>query len=259
MSFKTLVRLTLTVVFLTLTACQGMAKPHAVEPAFEAELETDVADDVTSEATAIPPAPEPTASPPPPESELKTDFLEELLPIEFSSATGQFSLRQPAGWVIEEDEKGLGLVMANSEAALTRFKTGQVESGEFVLNIGFIPAAWFERNGIELGTTPDVFLQSIMPLLRPSEDNVESPAVSDSELVSLSDGIEAGLLTISDDKREGRLIVFEATDRVFVFITASGYPGEVEDFQEMALAIAANIEYTGSAEDLSNDFFSSGN
>lgn len=263
MNVKTVALLALTGVFLALTACHAMVKPNVTELASEAELETDPADDVSSGATKIPPIPEPTPTAPLPEAaptaELKTDLLADSLPIEFRSATDQYNLRHPAGWVIEEDEKGLGLVMANSEAALTRFKTGQVEPDDFVLNIAFIPDLWFEGQGIELGTTPDVFLQSIMPLLRPSGDDADSPAVSDSELVPLSDEVEAGLLAVSDDEREGRLIVFEATDGVFIFITASGYPGEVKDFQEMALAIAANMEYTGSSKELGDAFFSSEN
>ena len=194
------------------------------------------------------------------EAELKADLIEEILSTEFSSATDQFSLRHPADWVVEEDAGANVLVMGNSEAALERFNAGQAEPGDFAMNIGFIPAAFFEEGAfaaldIQLRTTPDAFLQSIMPMLRLTGDNVEGTAVSEGELVSLSDDVEAGLLILSNEERDGIFIVFEAAGGVFAFVTAAGYPGEGGDLQEIASAIAATLDYTSSAEDLMVTFY----
>ena len=171
-----------------------------------------------------------------------------------------FSVAYPAGWIAFEHEDGIGLAIANSDAAMTRFGVGESVPGDLALNIGFIPAAWFamgewEDVGIQLEATPDVFLQSIMPMLRLTEAYAEGAVIRDSELVSLSDGVEAGLLTVSYGERVGMLIVFETTEGVFAFVNALGNPAEVEDFQKIALAVAASIEYTDSAENLRDSFF----
>jgi hypothetical protein len=187
-------------------------------------------------------------------------IMNDVSSAEFSSATDQYSLRYPADWLVEEDRENSVLVMANSEAALERFNSGEAEPGDFAIIIGFIPAAFFQRVefedlDIQLGTTPDAFLQSIMPMLRVTADYGERTVVSDSELVSLSDEVKAGLLTVTNEEREGMFIVFEAVEGVIAFVSAAGYPAEVVGFQEIAFDIAANIDYTGSAEDLAAAFF----
>ena len=190
----------------------------------------------------------------------RSTIMKKVLSTDFSSAAGQFNLKHPEDWVIEEDGKGIVLAMANSRAALDRFHASEAEPGDFAMNIGFIPAAFFERGefadlGIQLGAEPDVFLQSIMPMVRLIKDFAESAVVSASELVSLSDEVEAGLLTVSNDQREGMFIVFEAVEGVIAIVSAMGYPGEVDGFQKITFTIAANIEYTGSAQDLTAAFF----
>jgi hypothetical protein len=187
-------------------------------------------------------------------------ILEDFLSTEFSSATDQISLRHPVDWVVEEDGEGIVLVMANSRAALRRFHNGEAETGDFAMNIGFIPTSFFERRefadiDIQLGTVADAFLRSIMPMLRLTGDNTERTVVSASELVSLSDEVEAGLLTVTNEEREGMFIVFEVAEGVIAFVNTAGYPAEVVGFQEIAFDIAANIDYTGSAENLMTVFF----
>jgi hypothetical protein len=187
-------------------------------------------------------------------------IMNDVSSAEFSSATDQYSLRHPADWLVEEDRENSVLVMANSEAALERFNAGEVEPGDFAINIGFIPAGFFQRPefddlDIQLGTTPDAFLQSIMPMLRVTADYGEATVVSDSELVSLSDEVKAGLLTVTNEEREGMFIVFEAVEGVIAFVSAAGHPAEVVGFQEIAFDIAANIGYRGSSNDLAAAFF----
>ena len=190
----------------------------------------------------------------------KQMILNDVRSVEFSSATEQYSLRHPAEWLVDEDRENGVLVMANSEAALGRFNAGAADPGDFAMNIGFIPAAFFQRVefkdlDIQLGTTPDAFLQSIMPMLNLTGEYTERTVVSAGELVSLSDEVEVGLLTVTNEEREGMFIVFEAAGGVIAFVSAAGYPAEVVSFQEIAFDIAANIDYTGSAEDLAAAFF----
>jgi hypothetical protein len=188
--------------------------------------------------------------------------MEETISNEFNSATENFNLRHPPDWVVNEDREGYALVLANFDAALDRFKAGEVKPGDFVLTAGFVPVAFFER--LELAnlnsgvlSAPDSLLKLIMPLLRLTGDNMEDTIVSDSELVSLSDEVRAGQLIVSNEQREGLFIVFPVLDGVIAFVSAIAYPGELGGLQQIASAIAASIEFTGSSSDLMAAFWGS--
>ena len=142
--------------------------------------------------------------------------------------------------------------MANSEAALERYKTGgAVTAGDFVLNVGFLPFDLFEQRevkplGIQFEATPDVFLQSVLPVF-----NIKGDAVlSDVALVSINDDRDAGMLTVSEEGREGLILMFEAGDGVVAFISTIGFPGETADFQEVAYAVAAKVTFDSAHEAL---------
>ncbi|MCP4402882.1 MAG: hypothetical protein GY801_36970 [bacterium] len=166
---------------------------------------------------------------------------------EFTSATEQFSLRYPADWAAEEDVKGGVLAIANTEAALDRFNAGQVQSGDFTLNVGFVPAMFFELIGGRLGATPQSLLQSIMPVMRARSENT---AVSDIKVVSFAGEREAALVMVSDDRGEGAFMVFAAAEGVIAFMSAVGHPDEFEDFSDNALTVAATVEFNGDSEAL---------
>lgn len=85
---------------------------------------------------------QPTASPIPSEdvAEEPTNEANYVSTSEFVSATDLFSLKVPDGWSSEEILPGADFAMANSESALEHYKNGNaVESGDFVLNVGFLP------------------------------------------------------------------------------------------------------------------------
>ena len=174
---------------------------------------------------------------------------------EFVSSTELFSLYVPTGWSVEEVIPGADLVMANSEAALEHYRSeSALESGDLVLNIGFLPLALFQEQAlahldIQIEASPEVFLQSILPMFlvegKPAGD-VAGEAVS----VSLGDGREAGMLIFSKEGRDGLILVSKAGKDVFAFVSVTTYPGGMVEFQETAYQVAAGITYNGSGSDL---------
>jgi hypothetical protein len=174
---------------------------------------------------------------------------------EYISSTELFSLYIPSGWSTEEDISGADLLMANSEAALAHYHNGNtLESGELVLNVGFLPLALLQEKelshlGIQVEAPPDAFLQSLLPMFLLGNQPARE-AAGEVELVSLSDGRDAGLLSLSEDGREGSILVFPAGKDVFAFISATTYPGEMNGFQEITYAVAAGITYSGSQDEL---------
>ncbi|MEJ2263944.1 MAG: hypothetical protein P8X95_10895 [Anaerolineales bacterium] len=169
----------------------------------------------------------------------------------FVSSTELFSLYVPTGWSIEEVIPGADLVMANSDAALGRFTSdGIIESGDVVLNVGFLPLALLQEKelshlGFQYEASPDVFLQSLLPMFHLG-DKPAGSAAGDVMLVSLGDERDAGMLTFSEEKREGSILVFTAGNDVFAFISATTFPGGMGEFQEITYAVAAGIAYSGS-------------
>ena len=173
----------------------------------------------------------------------------------FVSSTELFKVYVPTGWKTEEVVSGADLIMANSEAALEHYQSNSaLESGELVLNIGFLPLSLFQEQAlahlkIQTEASPEVFLQSILPMFlvegEPAKD-VAGQAV----LVSLGDGREAGTLTFSKEGREGLILVFTAGKDVFAFVSAATYPGGLGEFQETVYKIAAGVAYDGSGSAL---------
>lgn len=170
----------------------------------------------------------------------------------FTSATELFSVGVPAGWSVEELLPGGALVMANSAAALERYNDGgAIEPGDLVLNIGFLPFVLLQQRelrplDIRFEATPDVFLRSLLPMFRRADD----AAFGDAELVSLSDGRDAGMLTVSDEGREGMILMFVAGDGVVAFVSTVGFPGGMGGFQDVAFTVAAEVVFSGAQEAL---------
>ena len=174
---------------------------------------------------------------------------------EFISTTDLFSVKVPIGWHTEEVVPGANIVMANTEAALERYDNDRaIESGDFVLNIGFLPMALFQEKELahlnfQFEASPDVFLQSLLPMFRIGNESAVNFA-EDVTQVSLNNGRDAGMLPLSEGNREGQILVFTVSDKVFGFVSASGFPGQMDDFEEIAYGIASNVTYSGDQEAL---------
>lgn len=174
---------------------------------------------------------------------------------EFVSSTNLFKLHVPTGWRTQEVIPGANLVMANSDSALARYRDGSnLDSGEIVLNIGFLPQALFQEKelshlGIQIEASPEVFLQSLIPMFLVGGKPAKN-AVGEATLVSLGDERDAGRLTFSDKEREGLILVFTAGKNVFAFISATTNPGGLQEVQEIIYAVAAGVAYNGSQDAL---------
>jgi len=174
---------------------------------------------------------------------------------EYVSSTELFRLYVPTGWKTQEVIPGSDVVVANTESALSHYRSeSALESGELVLNIGFLPLALFQEQAlahldIQIEASPDVFLQSILAMfLVGGEPAVD--AASESVLVSLVDGRDAGMLIFAKEGREGMLLVFKAGKDVFVFVSVITFPGGMVEFQDIAYEVAAGVTYDGSGSAL---------
>lgn len=174
---------------------------------------------------------------------------------EFVSSTKLFSLYVPTGWSAHEVIPGANLVMASTEAALDRYRNrNALESGELVLNVGFLPLALFQEKelshlGIQSDSSPDAFLQSLLPMFVVGDEPARNVA-GETALVTLGDGRDAGMLTFSREGREGMTLVFRAGKDVFAFISAATYPGGLSESQEIIYALATGVTYNGSQDAL---------
>lgn len=171
---------------------------------------------------------------------------------EYVSMTEFFKVNVPADWSSEELVPGGAFVMANSQAALDRFKgDSAVESGDFIINIGFLPYRLLETNELralnfQFDAPPDVFMQSLLPMFQIDEDLT----LSEPELISFGDGIEGGLMIVSDEGREGMVLMFLTGDRVLAMVSTVAHLGEMDQFKEIAYSIAAEVVFNGSQDAL---------
>lgn len=173
----------------------------------------------------------------------------------YVSSTELFRLYVPTDWKTQELIPGADLVMTNSEAALEHYRSeSALDSGDLVLNIGFLPMALFEEQAlahlkIQIEASPEVFLQSILPMFLVDGEQA-GDAAGEPVLVSLGDGREAGTLTFSKEGRDGLILVFKAGKDVFAFVSVTTNPGGMIEFQETVYEIAAGITYDGSGSAL---------
>jgi hypothetical protein len=174
---------------------------------------------------------------------------------EYVSSTDLFNLYVPTGWSTQEVIPGANLVMANNESTLISYhNANDLKSGELVMSIGFLPQAFLQEKelshlGIQIEASPEVFLKSLLPMFlvggKPARNTV-----GEATLVSLSDERDAGMLTFSEDEREGLILVFTAGKNVFAFISATTNPGGLQEVQEIIYAVAAGVAYNGSRDAL---------
>lgn len=169
----------------------------------------------------------------------------------YVSPTELFKLYVPTGWKTDEAIPGADLIMANSDVALEHYHSNSdLESGELVLNIGFLPLSLFQEQAlahldIQIEASPEVFLQSILPMFL-VEGEPAADVAGKAVLVSLGDGRDAGMLTFSKEGRDGLIMVFTAGKDVFAFVSAATYPGGLGEFQETVYKIVAGVAYDGS-------------
>ncbi len=175
--------------------------------------------------------------------------------MEFVSSTDLFNLYIPTGWSMEEVIPGADAIMANTSGALARYQDGSaIEMGDFVLNVGFLPLALLQEKelshlGIQFEASPDVLLQSLLPMFLVG-DKPAGNIAGEVTLISLSDDRDAGMLTFSEEGREGLILVFSTGRDVLAFISAASYPGGLNEFQEIIYAFAAGVTYNGSQDAL---------
>jgi hypothetical protein len=250
--YQRILLLPLVVAIVVLAACQRAEEIDEAAATLDAELQMTVRPEPSptpTEAAAEDPTEEPTEEAtqtvePTATVEPKISFadLEEVV-----SVTGFFAVKVPAGWSTEEAFPGGAFVMANSLAALDNFTSrGTVESGDLVLNIGFLPFELFRQRevvplNIQFGAPPDVFMQSVLPIFRAAGD----ADLSDVELVSISDERDAGMVTISEEGTEGFILMFTAGDEVVAVVSAVSSVGEMATLREDIFAIASEVTFSG--------------
>lgn len=241
------------VIFILITALSTLAGCSKLKQIEEAASTLDAKGEAMLHPT-------PTPDPPEPETEKPAEELNYVISTEFVSATEFFSVMAPNGWSIEEDLPGADLIMANSEAALDRFLSGSaVESGDFVIKIGFLPLALLQEKdlahlGFQFQSSPEVFLMSLLPLFRIGDEPAGN-VVGEATLVAVSDRRDAGMLPLLDAEREGMILMFEAGDGVIAIISTVAFPGEISKYQQLTYAIAAEVAFNAAQDALYNTLY----
>jgi hypothetical protein len=247
--FRLFVFTVLVIALTTLTACEEKEKEQFDDEA--SALATNVV--LATQTASAPTTPEAGDEKPAEESseaampEIDLGSLEDYV-----SVTEFFRLKIPEGWGSMETFPGGALIMANSAAALEWYNSDSpAQSGDLVMNVGFLPYDLFRQRevvplNIQFDATPDLFLQSIMPIFNVAEGAV----LGDTQLVSLNDEREAGSMIISSPGREGLVLLYPAGDEVVALVSTVGYPGEIDAYREAIYAIAAEVSFSGAHEAL---------
>ena len=251
-NYQPFLLLPLAVAFVLLVACQRAEEIDEAAATLDAELRMTVQPEpspTATEAAAEEPVEEPMEEATPTVEPTPTEEPQTMLSDleEYVSVTEFFTVKVPAGWSTQETFPGGAFVMANSPAAFEHFNNDSgIEPGDLVLNIGFLPYELLRQRevvplNIQFEATPDVFMQSVLPIFRAAGDAV----LSDVELVSLGDDRTAGMVTVSEEGREGIILMFTAGDEVVAVVSAVSSVGELDALREDIFAVASEITFSG--------------
>lgn len=183
----------------------------------------------------------------------------------FTSEDELFTLMIPEEWETGSIESTPSLVAANTENALdvlvgndAEGEEAEFESGDQGVGVFALPVEVLTMIGVTVSeetTTEElatIFAEAL--ILNTSEDS--EAKIGEVETITLGadeeaneEGLEAGLVRFTTKDREGFVIVYMQED---VIIAATGLtpPGELEDFEELAIKIIESLEFEGTSDEL---------
>jgi hypothetical protein len=195
---------------------------------------------------------------------------------DFVSEDGLLTVSYPADWFIEENAADVsfpGVMIGNSEETLAGIVSGsdeEIQPGEAGMIMILIPADFFAFLGVDVSeeTTPDDLATIVVENIFGTESSTDEseataeptaaateeaiPEFGEATVVDLTEDLQAGYVAVTEAATEGAVIVFQA-DGIVVITIAVAYTGEyTEEVDALALAVAASVEYTGTADDLMN-------
>ncbi|MDH3303522.1 MAG: hypothetical protein OES24_23705 [Acidimicrobiia bacterium] len=180
------------------------------------------------------------------------EAMGEALLTPYQSPSGQFEVSFPATWTAEETFDGGAVMLANKREAIERYQAGTApEEADLVVNVGFLPATLFEQRELKRfevtdDLAPDDYLRAVLPIF----ETVDAATLGEVELVTLSDGTDAGAVSIEASDREGRILTLAAGPRVRAIISMTTAPGQGHLYEEVVEAIAATSTFNGDGEAL---------
>jgi hypothetical protein len=232
------------VMLLALSACQTAGGLEALEPTLEAVLEEEPSSTATEEA----PTPEPTPVPPTPEPAAEPVFEPQNGMTSFTSSDESLIFAYPDGWSVKETGPG-GVILANSDDAMTRLDNGALQSGDVRISITLVPANMLADFGLHMGNTAEEALQFI-PDSGIFVTEQEDAQVGEIQSIELGNTASAAQLSIGTTHEEGVLITEMHSDQVVAFISVVTPVGEYANFEESVRNIVESISVSVTADEM---------
>lgn len=164
-------------------------------------------------------------------------------------ANDLFSVAYPTGWVALEHEDHSGLLLANSESGLDRYRrSAALESGDQLLKITLTPAELFQV--LQISIEPGASVETLSEAILSRVDETDGAQASAPEIMTLEDGRPVALRKAINDTTEGATTLFEVTKGIIALNTVAACPGEYQEFEPSALAILTSLAFGGTVEAL---------
>jgi hypothetical protein len=174
----------------------------------------------------------------------------------FESEDGFGSIKYPSEWIIEEDTDG-AITLGSNEDVFTRLDDpdGSPEAGDLAVSVIFFPTEFVGLLGISGESVADYATSFGIYLLGETTGNeIDEVEVEIAETILLSEDVEIGVLPFRTGKAEGRIIIYEISPEILVWIVVAGHPSAVENNEAQVYAMVSSISYSGTADDLMGAF-----
>jgi len=164
----------------------------------------------------------------------------------FTSSDESLSFFYPDGWSVEETGPG-GVILANSEDALSRFDNGALQSGDLGIRVTLVPANMLADYGLHMGDTAEEALQFLPDsgLFVTEGDDTQVGEIQSLELGNTGSAAQVGISTTNE---EGVLITEMHSDQVVAFISVVAPRGEYTNFEGSVRSIVDSIRVSVTAE-----------
>lgn len=182
---------------------------------------------------------------------------------EFESEDGLLTASVPVDWVTHVDDASPlpVLLMLNSEEGLDRILS-DVDPGpdDQAVLVYIFPTDFFTFLGMSISDdmtsleTVEAISEVFFEPPLDEEGNViedEIVEMSEAEEIEISDDRTVGAVVVKDAATEGVFITFRPGEGLLALVFGVTMPGEFTDeLNEITLAVAASVEYAGSADDM---------
>lgn len=165
----------------------------------------------------------------------------------YESEEMMLALYYPGNWFVVEEGGNLGLVNREALAAQLNSEQPDVQPGDVIMAVGFIPTFFLGMMGVPVDST-EALVEGMFETMLESNEGVTE---IDREILNYG-GAQIGTVSFSDPAQDisGLFLLAHQQDEVVVFAMAAGMLNDITRQRDVLAQVVSTVEFTGSIDEL---------